>query len=122
MLREENRRPARGRGGVSVADPGGSARQGAILEEPGGAALGDAAEQLQDLEPEQRDEGLLAGVRQVGAPAVARGPEHAVVVDTDDAADPDAFTPFQCGEGTVEIGRAEALLGEQGPGLGLSGA
>ena len=59
--RRRARRPRRRRCG----DPGRSVRQRAVLEEPGGAALGHAAEQLLDLEPEQRDEGLLAGVGQV---------------------------------------------------------
>src|SRR5918994_3537936 len=83
-----------------------------------GAAAGHAAEQLQDLEPEQRHERLLAGIGQVGVPALARGAEHAVVVDADDAADPDAFAPLQLGEGAVQVGAGDADLGEQGPGLG----
>ena len=44
-LRRDRRR-ARGRGGVSVEDPDRSVGQRAVLEEPGGAALGHAAEQL----------------------------------------------------------------------------
>ncbi len=62
------REPRRRRCGVSDR----SVRQRAVLEEPRGAALGHAAEQLVDLEPEQRDERLLAGVGQVWVPAGAR--------------------------------------------------
>ena len=42
------------------------------------------------------------------------GAEHAVVVDADDGADPDALAPLQLGEGAIEIGAGEALLGEHG--------
>ena len=85
-LRRDRRR-ARGRGGVGGGVSDRSVRQGAVLEEPCRAALGHAAEQLEDLEPEQRDEGLVAGIGQVGPPALAAAAEHAVVVDADDGAD-----------------------------------
>ena len=92
----------------------------AVLEEPGGAALGHAAEQLQDLEPEQRHERLLAGIGQIRVPALARGAEDTVVVDADDAADPDALAPLQCGEGAVEVGAGDGDFGEHGLGLGAA--
>ena len=49
-------------------------------------------------------------------PACARGPEHGVVVDANDAADPDALAPLQLGEGAVEVevGGGEAVLGQHG--------
>ena len=97
------------------------ARQRTVLDEAGGAARGHAAEQLMDLDPEQRNEGLAAGVRQVRAPALAADAEHAVLVDPDDGPDRGALGPLQPGEGVVEVGGAEALLGEQGPGLGAVG-
>src|SRR5919106_1119617 len=93
------------------------ARQRAVLDEPCSAAGGHAAEQLVDLEPEQRDEGLAAGVGQVRAPARSADPEHPVLVDPDDGPDRGSLAPLQPGEGAVEIGGGEALLGEQGPGL-----
>ena len=68
-----------------------------------------AAEQLVDLEPEQRDERLLAGVGQVWPPALACRAEHAVLVDADDGADPDALGSLQRGEGAVEFGAGDAL-------------
>ena len=40
------------------------------------------------------------------------------MVDADDGADPDALAPLQLGEGTVEVGSGDALLGEHGLGLG----
>jgi hypothetical protein len=55
----------------------GFAGQRAVPDEPCRAALGHAAEYLVDLEPEQRDEGLLAGVGQVRAPPLAAGAEQA---------------------------------------------
>src|SRR5919106_67114 len=66
---------------------------------------------------EQRDEGLAAGVGQVGTPTLAAGAEHAVLVDPDDGPDRGALGAFQAGKSPVEIGWAEALLSEQGPGL-----
>jgi hypothetical protein len=78
---------------------------------------GHAAEQLSDLEPQQRDEGLAAGVGQVRSPARDAGAEHPVFVDPDDGADRGALGAFKADEGVVKIGGAEALLGEQGPGL-----
>ena len=70
-----------------------------------------------DLEPQQRDEGLVAGVGQVRSPARLAHPEHPVLVDPGDGPDRGALGAFQAGEGAVEVGGAEALLGEQGPGL-----
>jgi hypothetical protein len=72
----------------------GLARQSAVLDEAQGAALGHPAEQLVDLDPEQRDEGLLERVRQVRSPALAAGAEHPVLVDTDDGADRGALGEF----------------------------
>ena len=82
-----------------------SVGQCAVPEEPGGAARGHAAEQLVDFDPEQWHERFLAGVRQIGMPARARRPEHGVVVDADDRADPDALAPLQRSEGLVESRR-----------------
>jgi hypothetical protein len=96
----------------------GSARQRAVLDEPGGAALAHPAEQLVELEPEQRDEGLVAGVGQVRSPALAAGAEHPVLVDPDDRADRGALGRFEAGESPVEVGGTEALLSEQGPSFG----
>ena len=79
--------------------------------------LGHTAEQFQNLEPEQRDERLLAGVGHVRAPALACGAEHGVVVDPDNAADPDALGALQLGEGAAEIGAGDAHVGAQGSGL-----
>jgi hypothetical protein len=92
-------------------------RQCAVLDEAGCAARGHAAEQLVDLEPEQRDEGLAAGVGQIRAPARGAGAKHPVLVDPDDGADRRALGAIEAGESPIEIGGAEALLGEQGPGL-----
>jgi hypothetical protein len=50
-------------------------RQRAVLDEPRRAARGHATEHLVDLEPEQWDEGLVAGVGQVRAPARSAGRE-----------------------------------------------
>jgi hypothetical protein len=61
---------------------------------------------------EQRHEWLFAGVGQIRVPAFSGGAEHPVVVDADDAADPDAFGSLQLGEGAVEIGSADTLLSE----------
>jgi hypothetical protein len=80
--------------------------------------LGHAAEQLVNLQPEQRDEGLLAGVGQVRGPARAADPEHPVLVDPDDGADRRPFGRFEAGKSLLEVGGAEALLREQGPSLG----
>src|SRR3712207_8987255 len=44
-------------------------------------SLGHAAEQLVEFEPKQRREGLVAGVGQVGAPALAAGAKHAVLAE-----------------------------------------
>jgi len=74
-----------------------------------------------DLEPEHRDEGLGAGIGQVGAPAFPTAAEHAVVVDADDGADGDALGALQLGKGAVEVGAGEAPLAEQGLGLGAVG-
>src|SRR5919106_1568540 len=97
------------------------ARQRAVVNEPSSATLRHAAEQLLDLEPEERDEALVAGIGQVGSPARSGDPEHAVLVDPDDGADRGALGRFEAGESTLEVGWAEALLGEQGPGLGAVG-
>jgi hypothetical protein len=51
------------------------------------AALGHAAEQLQHLDQEHRNERLSAGVRQVGMPAGAAGAKDPIVVDADDGPD-----------------------------------
>lgn len=88
-------------------------RQRAILEESRGAALGHPPEQLRDLEAEQRDKGLLAGVGQIRVPTLAAGAEHAAVINADDAADPDALAPLQRGEGAAEVGAGGAHVGEQ---------
>jgi hypothetical protein len=61
--------------------------------------------------------GLLERVRQVRAPARSGDPEHAVLVDPDDGADRGAVGRFEAAEGTIEVGWAETLLDEQGPGL-----
>jgi hypothetical protein len=111
----------RGRGGVEGGVPDRSVRQSAVLEEPGRAALGQAPEQLVDLDAEQRDEGLAAGVGQIRASARSGDPEHAVLVDPDDGLDLRPFGAFEAGESPVEVGGAEALLREQGPASGLSG-
>jgi hypothetical protein len=50
-------------------------------------------------------------------PPRARGAKDAVVVDADDAADPDALAPYQLGERAIEIGAGDALLGEHGVSL-----
>ena len=68
-----------------------------------------------------RDEGLGAGIGQVGPPALPAAAEHAVVVDADDGPDGDALGALQLGEGAVEVGAGEAPLGEQGLGLGAVG-
>jgi hypothetical protein len=68
-----------------------------------------------DLDPEQRNEGLVAGLGQVRAPVRATDPEHPVLVDPDDGPDRRALGSFEVGEGAVEVGGTEALLGEQGP-------
>jgi hypothetical protein len=94
--------------------------QRAVLEEFGGAALGHAPEQLQDLEPEHRDERLAASIGQVGPPALPAAAEHTVVVDADDRPDLDALGPRQLGKGAVEVGPGEAPLDEQGLGLGAA--
>jgi len=70
-----------------------------------------------DLEPEERDEALAARVGQVRMPALTAGAEYTVLVDPDEGADLGALSAFEAGESAVEIGWAEALLGEQGPGL-----
>jgi hypothetical protein len=58
---------------------------------------------------------------QVRAPALAAGTEEAVLVDSDDGADRRALVAVEVGKSPVEVGWAEALLGEQGPGLGAVG-
>ena len=63
----------------------------------------------------------MAGVGQVRPPARAAGTEDAVLVDRDDGADRRSLASLQLGKGVVEIGWAEALLREQGPGLGAVG-
>src|SRR5918994_5759149 len=73
----------------------GFARQRAVLDEPRRAALGHPTEQLVDLDPEERNEGLLERVRQVRPPARAAGAEHAVLVDPDDRPDRGALAPLQ---------------------------
>jgi hypothetical protein len=60
------------------------------------------------------------GVGQVGSPAPSGDREHAVLVHPDDRADRDPLGSFEAGEGP-EVGWAEALLGEQGSGLGAFG-
>jgi hypothetical protein len=75
-----------------------------------------------DLDPEQRDAGLASGIGQVRSPARAADPEHAVLIDPDDGPDHSALGAFEAGEGVVEVGGAEALLGEQGPGCPASTA
>jgi hypothetical protein len=50
------------------------------------------------LKPEQRDEGLVAGIGQIRSPALPEGAEHAIVVDPDDAADGGALRALQLGE------------------------
>ena len=62
--------------------------------------------------------GSLQASGRWGCPAGARRPEHGVVVDADDAADPDALPPLQLGERAIEIGAGDALLGEHGVSLG----
>ena len=112
--------PGRG-GGGGVGDEKLRAdlvRHGPVLNESRGAALGYAAEQLVDLEPEQRDEGLVAALGQVRAPALAAGAEDPVLVDPDDGADRRALGSFEAGESLIEVGWAEAVLGKQGPSLG----
>jgi hypothetical protein len=59
----------------------------------------------------------VAGIGQIRSPALSEGAEHAIVVDPDDAADPDAFASLQLGEGALEVGTGKALLGEHGPTL-----
>ena len=83
--------------------------------------MGHAPEQLQDLEPEHRDERLGAGIGQVGPPAFPAAAEHAVIVDADDGPDGDAFGALQLGKRAVKVGAGEAPLGEQGLGLGAVG-
>src|SRR5687768_5496240 len=97
---------------VEVGAAPGFARQRAVLDEPRRAALGHPAEQLVDLDPEQRDEALVAGVGQVRAPARSGDPEHAVLVDLDDGADRGALASFEAGKSQIEVGGAEALLRE----------
>jgi hypothetical protein len=63
----------------------------------------------------------VAGVGQVRTPSLATGTEHAVLVDPDDGPDRGALDAFEAGESPAEVGWAEALLGEQGPGLGAVG-
>jgi hypothetical protein len=99
---------------------GRSVRQRAVLEEFCGAASGHPPEQLQDLEPEQRNEGLGAGIGQVGTPALAAAAEHAVVIDAGDGPDLDALGAFQLSKGVVQVGAGEAPLAEQGLGLGTA--
>ena len=67
-------RRARGCSGIGWRLSDRSVGQRAILDEPRCAALGHASEQLQDLEPEQGDERLGAGIGQVGPPALRRVP------------------------------------------------
>ena len=97
------------------------ARQRAVPDEPCGAALGHPAEQLVDLEPEERDEGLRAGVGQVRVPAFAAGAEYPVLVDPDDGADRGALAPLQLGEGAIQIGSADACSASRALASGLSG-
>jgi hypothetical protein len=65
--------------------------QSAVLKEFCCAAVRHTAKQLQDLEPEHRDERLGTGIRQVGTPAFPAAAEDAVIVDADDGPDGDAF-------------------------------
>jgi hypothetical protein len=50
-------------------------------------------------------------------PAGARRPEHGVVVDADDAEDPEALAPLQLGESAVEVGARDAYVDEHGVSL-----
>jgi hypothetical protein len=86
-----------------------------VLEEPRGAALGHAAEQLEGLEPEQRHHGLVA------CGGLAGGAEDAVFVEAEDGVDAGARRRLVPGEGVVQVGWAEALLDEQSLGLGTVG-
>ena len=86
------------------------------------AALGHPAEQLVDLEPEQRDEGLVAGIGQVRAPALAAGPEHAVLVDPDDGADRGALAPFEGARARSRSAGPRPCSASRAPASGLSGA
>jgi hypothetical protein len=75
-----------------------------------------------DLDPEQRDEGLVAGPGQVLPAIRAARAEHPVLVDPDKGADLGALNALEPCEGPLEIGWAEALLSKQGPpASGLSG-
>ena len=119
------RRRCRQRCANSACEPVGSAfgeplRQRAVWMNRAVLPLG-TAQQLQDLEPEHRDEGLGVGIGQVGPPALPAAAEHAVVVDADDGPDLDALGARQLGEGVVEVGPGEAPLDEQGLGLGAAG-
>jgi hypothetical protein len=49
-------------------------------------------------------------------PACPTRAQHAVLVDPDDGADSGALGAFEAGESPLEVGRVEALLGEQGLG------
>jgi hypothetical protein len=55
-------------------------------------------------------------------PAGARGPEHGVVVDADDGANPHALAPPLLGEGAIEVGFGDALLDQYGVRLRAAGA
>jgi len=65
------------------------------------------AEQLVDLEPGQRDDGIVGGVGQGRTPARAAGVEHAILVDPDDVTDRGTLGAFETGESPLEIGWAE---------------
>jgi hypothetical protein len=105
-------------GGVAL----GLARQRAVLDQPGGAAYGNVAQKLVDLEPEQRDEGLVTGVGQVRAPALAARPECAILVDADDGTDFDPFAAFEAGQSPVQVGWTGPCSVSNDPASGLSGA
>ena len=50
-------------------------------------------------------------------PAGARRPEHGVVVDADDGANPHALAPLQLDERAIEVGFGDALLDQYGVSL-----
>lgn len=91
---------------------------GLAFEQPTGSAFGQAAEQLEDLHPGDRDQRLGEGIRLAGLPALAIRSEDAVLGDADQGADAGLLGALKGSQRPRKVGFGQTSPGQLGLPLG----